>query len=111
MRLHLIRNATLRLTYAGRLLLIDPYLAPKHSRPSFTGASLNPTADLPLSTDAILDGVELVIVSHLHSDHFDPVAHALVPTHLPLVCQPGDEDTIRDKGFVDVQPLTASITW
>jgi L-ascorbate metabolism protein UlaG (beta-lactamase superfamily) len=91
--------------------LIDPYLAPKHSRPSFTGASLNPTADLPVSSEAILDGVELVVVSHLHSDHFDPLAQTLVPQPLPLICQPGDEQTIRDKGFTAVKPLTDSITW
>jgi L-ascorbate metabolism protein UlaG (beta-lactamase superfamily) len=35
MRLQLIRNATLRLTYHGQLILIDPYLAPKHTLPSY----------------------------------------------------------------------------
>lgn len=111
MKLQLIRNATLKLDYAGRAVLIDPYLAPKHSLPSFTGRSPNPMVELPVSIDDILDGVELVIVSHLHDDHFDSVAMQRVPKHLPLYCQPGDETTIREAGFTNVTPLTDSTTW
>jgi hypothetical protein len=37
----------MRLRYAGRELLIDPYLAPRHSRPAFTGHSPNPLVELP----------------------------------------------------------------
>ncbi len=55
-------------------------------------------------------GVELVLVSHLHADHFDKVAQDLVPKHLPLICQPGDEEKIRSFGFTDVTPLTDELT-
>ncbi|MDA4804372.1 MBL fold metallo-hydrolase, partial [Enterobacter hormaechei] len=55
-------------------------------------------------------GVELVLVSHLHADHFEPVAQELVPKHLPLICQPGDEEKIRSFGFTDVTPLTGDLT-
>ena len=92
MRLRLLRNATQRLRYARRELLLDPYFAPKHSRPSFTGRSPNPLVDLPCSPEEIMDGAELLIVSHLHSDHFDPEAQRLLPKDLPVLCQPGDED-------------------
>ena len=111
MKLQLIRNATLKLDYAGRTVLVDPYLAPKHSLPSFTGRSPNPMVELPLRIEDILDGVELVIVSHLHDDHFDSVAMQRVPKHLPLFCQPGDEVTIREAGFTNVAPLTGRATW
>ncbi|KQV37692.1 MBL fold metallo-hydrolase [Rhizobium sp. Root1204] len=111
MKLQLIRNATLKLDYAGRTVLVDPYLAPKHSLPSFTGRSPNPMVELPAGIEDILDGVELVIVSHLHDDHFDSVAMQRVPKHLPLFCQPGDEATIREAGFTNVTPLTGSATW
>jgi L-ascorbate metabolism protein UlaG (beta-lactamase superfamily) len=106
MKLQLLRNATLKLDYAGLSILIDPDFAPKYSRPSFTGRSPNPMTDLPASPDEILAGVELVIVSHLHADHFDKVAQDLVPKHLPLICRPGDEEKIRSFGFTDVTPLT-----
>lgn len=111
MQLQLIRNATLRLHYAGHLLLIDPFFAPRHSRPSYTGKSPNPLVELPLTTDEILAGVELVLVSHLHSDHFDPVAQQLVPRHLPLICQPGDAATIQGYGFAQVMPLNEPLLW
>ncbi|MCV9999708.1 MBL fold metallo-hydrolase [Pararhizobium sp. YC-54] len=111
MQLQLIRNATLKLDYAGRTVLIDPYLAPKHSLPSFTGRSPNPMVELPAEIDDILEGVDLVIVSHLHDDHFDSVAMERVPKHLPLFCQPGDEATIREAGFTNVTPLTETATW
>ncbi len=109
MNLRLIRNATLVLDYAGQRLLIDPYFAPRHSLPSYTGRSPNPLVELPLTTDEILDGVEWVIVSHLHSDHFDTVAQALVPKALPLFCQPINEEFIRGKGFQNVTVIDGSI--
>lgn len=111
MQLQLIRNATLRLAYGGATILVDPYFAPKHSLPSFTGRSQNPMVELPVAVEDILKGVELVIVSHLHTDHFDAVAKESVPKHWPLICQPGDESTIRAAGFTDVTPLAGEITW
>jgi L-ascorbate metabolism protein UlaG (beta-lactamase superfamily) len=111
MKLQLIRNATLKLYYAGRCILIDPYFAPRHSMPSYTGRSANPLVELPCPIDDILDGVELVIVSHLHSDHFDSVAKACLPKHLPIICQPGDEAEILKSGFTQVSPLIDSVDW
>jgi L-ascorbate metabolism protein UlaG (beta-lactamase superfamily) len=111
MKLQLIRNATLKLDYAGRTVLIDPYFAEKHSLPSFTGRSPNPMVELPIAIEDILEGVEMVIVSHLHTDHFDDVAMQRVPKHLPLFCQPGDEETIRAAGFSNVTPLSGSAIW
>lgn len=105
MKLQLIRNATLKLSMAGRTVLIDPYFAPRHSLPSYTGRSPNPLVDMPLEVEDILDSVDLVIVSHLHTDHFDSVAKTTVPKSLPLICQPGNEETIREAGFTDIRPL------
>ena len=111
MKLQLIRNATLRLNYAGQEILIDPYFAPKHSLPSYTAKSSNPLVELPLPIETILKDVSLVTVSHLHSDHFDTVAQQEVPKTLPLFCQPGNEDIIRGKGFQQVMPITDEVTW
>jgi L-ascorbate metabolism protein UlaG (beta-lactamase superfamily) len=56
-------------------------------------------------------GAELVIVSHLHSDHFDPEAQRLLSKDLPVLCQPGDEDTIQGHGFERVTPVADALTW
>ncbi|HTG31601.1 MAG TPA: MBL fold metallo-hydrolase [Thermoanaerobaculia bacterium] len=111
MRLRLFRNATQRLHYAGHELLLDPYFAPKHSRPPFAGRSPNPLVDLPCPPAEIMAGAELLIVSHLHSDHFDPEAQRLLPKDLPVFCQPGDEGAIREHGFERVTPVADSVTW
>lgn len=111
MELQLIRSATLRLKYAGQRFVIDPYLAAKHSRPSFTGRSPNPLVDLPCSPLDVIAGIELVIVSHLHSDHFDPAAQELLPKDVPILCQPGDETRIAAKGFLQVTPVVESLSW
>lgn len=109
MRLQLIRNATLKLTYAGQTILIDPDLAAPFTRPSFTGRSANPMVDLPLPVAAITAGLDCVLVSHLHRDHFDAVE--ALPLDLPLFCQPGDEGPIAARGFTDVRPLADTLDW
>lgn len=111
MRFRLIRSATLRLRYAGVEILIDPYLAPRHSRPSIAGVSPNPLVDLPCPPDDVITGADLVIVSHLHSDHFDPEAQRRLPRDVPILCQPGDEERIREHGFRDVTPVEDALAW
>ena len=111
MKLQLIRNATLRLHYGGHLLLIDPFFAPKHAIDPFVGKERNPTSDLPIRPEQIMQDVELVLVSHLHRDHFDPLAQELLPKDWPIICQPGDEDKIAESGFNDITALQDSLTW
>jgi L-ascorbate metabolism protein UlaG (beta-lactamase superfamily) len=111
MKIRLIRNATLLLDYADHHILIDPYFAAKLTLPSYTGKSPNPLIDLPISPAQILEGVELVVVSHLHSDHFDKEAQALIPKSLPLFCQPGNEQFIQEKGFQQVVPIAKAAQW
>jgi L-ascorbate metabolism protein UlaG (beta-lactamase superfamily) len=111
MIIRLIRNATLRLRYNGRELLLDPCLAPRHSIRSFAGISPNPIVDLPCPIQEILDGVELLILSHLHVDHFDAVAQEALSENLKIFCQPGDETAISDKEFQDVTPVETSLVW
>lgn len=111
MKITLIRNATLRVNYAGHTLLIDPYFAPKHTLPSFTGRSQNPMVGLPDTPAEIINGVEMVVVSHLHTDHFDPPAQEMLPKDTPIFCQPGDERQIGEKGFSSVSPIDTDVVW
>jgi len=111
MQIQLIRSATLRFDYAQKSFLIDPYLAARHTRPSFTGASTNPLVDLPCSPQEVIAGIEMALISHLHSDHFDPAAQELLPKDLPLLCQPEDKVVIESKGFHNVIPITTEVDW
>jgi L-ascorbate metabolism protein UlaG (beta-lactamase superfamily) len=111
MELQLIRSATLRLNYAGHTFVIDPYLAAKHSRPPFTGKSPNPLVDLPCSPAEVILGIEAAFISHLHSDHFDPSAQALLPKDTFIFCQPGDAEPITLMGFSQVAPIEDLRNW
>ena len=109
MRLQLIRSATLRMQYANQMCLIDPYLAARRTLPSYAGVSPNPLVDLPIPAEQVVAGIDMTIISHLHSDHFDAVAQQILPKDTAIFCQPGDEGRIAAKGFQHVTPVVASI--
>lgn len=111
MKLQLIRNATMKISYAGKILLTDPMLSAVGAFRSFAGIAPNPTIGLPLPTEEILSGVEAVIVSHLHPDHFDDAAASAVPKDIPLFCQPDDDGQLRANDFTRVTAIAHSHTW
>lgn len=109
-QLQQIRNATVKVTYADTTFLIDPMLAKKGSYPGFEGTYRselrNPLVELPMSTQEILAGVDAVIVTHTHLDHWDDAAQQLLPKDLPLFVQnESDAKIIRKQGFRDVRVL------
>lgn len=111
MKIQSIRNATMRITYHGHLFVCDPYLADKFSRPSYTGKSPNPLVDLPMPATDVIKDAEFFVLSHLHSDHFDPAAAEILPKDKPVFCQPGDQCALKDKGFTDVTPVDNEAEW
>jgi L-ascorbate metabolism protein UlaG (beta-lactamase superfamily) len=114
MRLQLVRHATLVLEYNGRNLLVDPMLDPAEARPAIQNspnARKNPLVDPPIPIEKTLDGVEAVLVTHTHLDHWDATAAERLPKHLPLFGQPEDEAKFRSQGFTHVQSVTPSVRW
>ena len=63
-----IRNATSKISYAGKVFLIDPMLAKKGAYPGFEGTVrshlANPLVELPMPAQDVLKGVDAVIVTH-----------------------------------------------
>jgi L-ascorbate metabolism protein UlaG (beta-lactamase superfamily) len=43
----------------------------------------NPTVDLPFGIKEIVEGIESVVVSHDHPDHFDQAASEALPKTIP----------------------------
>jgi len=114
MRLQLVRHATLVLEYNGRNLLVAQMLDPAEARPAIQNspnARKNPLVDLPIPIEKTLDGVEAVLVTHTHLDHWDATAAERLPKHLPLFGQPEDEAKFRSQGFTHVQSVTPSVRW
>lgn len=105
-----IRNATVKITYGETTFLVDPMLAKKGAYPGFDGTYRselrNPLIELPMSAQDVLAGVDAVIVTHTHLDHWDDAAQQLLPKDVPLFVQnQSDAQTIRSQGFEDVRIL------
>ena len=105
MKLQLIRNATMRITYAGQTILTDPCLAAAGALPSYAGRAPNPTVSLPIAIDDLLATIDLVLVSHLHKDHFDPTAQERIPEDTKILCRSQDADQLNKDNFSQVQSI------
>lgn len=112
MKVRLIRNATLVVDMAGHRLLVDPMFDARETRPPVadTVPELpNPLVDLPEPAEALLDGVDAVLVTHLHADHFDTSAASVIGDRLPVYCQPEDVETLHELGVTRLTPVPATV--
>jgi L-ascorbate metabolism protein UlaG (beta-lactamase superfamily) len=99
-KVQLVRHATLLLDSSVGRILVDPMLRAAGTSPPIENTpnpKPNPLVDLPMSTD-VLAGIDLCIVTHLHSDHFDD----LVPLDLPILTQPESAEELRARGHTNV---------
>ncbi|WP_417777977.1 MBL fold metallo-hydrolase [Stutzerimonas xanthomarina] len=106
-----IRNATVKISYGGTTFLIDPMLAKKAAYPGFENTYRsnlrNPLVDLTESPEKVISGVDAVIVTHTHLDHWDDAAQKALPKDIPLFAQhEEDAQLIRSQGFKNVRVLT-----
>jgi len=114
MRLRLIRHATLVVEYNGHTMMVDPMLDNEGTRPAIESSPNprpNPLVGLPFPATELIRGVEALLVTHTHSDHWDKTAAELLPKHLPFFGQPEDEEKFRSQGFTQVQPILEPTTW
>ena len=123
MKIKQIRNATLKIDYAGKTFLIDPWLIGKGKFGSFAevpGFPFKvpdplknqipmPMNELPESVDKILDGVDYYLVTHIHPDHIDinmveGTVGAPLNKEVTILSQDeNDAAIIKKSGFKDVQ--------
>lgn len=110
-----VRNATIKLQYAGTTFLIDPMLAKKGRYPGFEGTYnsrlRNPLVELPMPVAEVIKA-DAIIVTHTHLDHWDEAAKESLPKNLPLFAQnEADAASIRTDGFTDVRVLGPDTTF
>lgn len=114
MHIQLVRHATLRVTYKGHTLLVDPMLSTPGELPAVPNTPNqrpNPGAALPISVQEVLEGVDAIVVTHTHGDHLDPAAIKKLPKHLPLFCQPPDKEKLSEHGFGKVIAVQEDLEW
>jgi L-ascorbate metabolism protein UlaG (beta-lactamase superfamily) len=110
-RLTLVRSATVILEVGGRRILVDPMLDDAGARPPVEGTAnpvRNPTVPLPFPAEDVVSGIDAVIVTHRHRDHLDARGAELTPRDVPVLCQPEDEDALRELGL-DVRAIEHEI--
>ena len=85
MKIQQVRNATLKITYGGKVFLVDPWLigamqfgrfvdipGKPFSTPDPVREQIPmPLCDLPVPVEEILRGVDYYVVTHIHPDHVD----------------------------------------
>jgi L-ascorbate metabolism protein UlaG (beta-lactamase superfamily) len=59
----------------------------------------------------VIADIEMALISHLHSDHFDPAAQDLLPKDTPIFCQEEDKPKIESKEFHNVTPVMDTMSW
>ncbi len=123
MKITQIRNATNKIEFGGKTFLIDPWLQGRHElcfidipgHPYHTEDPIKenipmPFYDLIMSPEKIQEGVDFIIVTHIHPDHIDMALDGTVGAtlnkNIPLFCQNRqDYEVFIKSGFKDVKIL------
>ena len=113
-RLRLIRHATVLAQRAGRrsswTRCSIPRARGRRSR-NTPNQRDNPLVELPEPAEVVVHGLDAIVVTHLHQDHFDATAAAAAPEGRAAVLPPDDAETLRGHGFDDVRPVDDRVDW
>ena len=113
MEIQLLRHATLLITINKKKLLVDPMLSKAHTRSPIENSpnsNRNPLVELMAPTN-YLQGIDAILITHTHSDHFDDGAIELLPKNKLILCQPEDESKLKKLGFLQVKPVENTLDW
>lgn len=109
--IRLIRNATLRIEYAGKSILVDPMLGEKGTLISALGVNMNPRVNLVMPVREVLDGIDFTLLTHNHVDHYDSTAVNIIRKDMPWYIQTEDVKQVKEQdGFYCAVPVNDSIT-
>lgn len=103
--IQLVRNATLKIRYAGHTLLIDPVFADKGTLMSALGVNKSPRVHLTMPIAEITEDADMVLLTHNHIDHYEPSVSQHLPKDIPFYVQPQDKDAIEQDGFTRVEAI------
>lgn len=113
----LLRHATLIMEINGKKLLIDPMLSEKDAMDPIRNCGNEiriPMVELPFPRSEIntmLSEMDAIVITHLHRDHWDSPAKDLIPKNKLIFCSPNNEESLRNQGFENVQPIENNFNW
>jgi Predicted Zn-dependent hydrolases of the beta-lactamase fold len=115
--IQLIRHATLRITLRNVSIIVDPMFSDKNEMEPIQNSGNQiqiPMVDLPFDRhilEEMIAHTDIILVTHLHRDHWDKRAQELIPKSKIIFCQPGDDVVLRSQGFTEVHPIENTQQW
>ena len=90
--------------------LIDPIIYKKHTLPSIKGGieKKNPLVDIPVE-ESILKKIDFIILTHLHSDHFDSEILEYYGNNVGIICSKEYNKKLSKMGFTKIIPVDTQI--
>ncbi|MBE9212249.1 MBL fold metallo-hydrolase [Plectonema cf. radiosum LEGE 06105] len=106
--LFFIGNATVLLRYAGLTILTDPNFLHQGNHVHLGYGIRSARRTNPAMEIEDLPALDMVVLSHMHEDHFDRVAEAKLNKNLPIITTHQAASSLESKGFSASQALN---TW
>lgn len=106
--LFFVGNATVILRYAGFTILTDPNFLHQGDHVHLGYGIRSARMTDPAIELEELPPLDLVVLSHMHEDHFDRVVEQKLDKELPIITTPHATDKLKKKGFTLPHPLN---TW
>ncbi|WP_416666921.1 MBL fold metallo-hydrolase [Egbenema bharatensis] len=103
-----VGNATVILRYAGFTILTDPNFLHQGDHVHLGYGIRSKRRTNPAIEMEDLPPLDLVVLSHMHEDHFDRVVEQKLDPNLPIVTTEHAVKKLRKKGFKATYPLN---TW
>lgn len=119
MRIRLLRHATILISVGNKNIIVDPMFmsagsrTPIPTRKNGKGKS-NPLVGLPMDGEElkeIVNNLDVVLLTHMHFDHFHDTEGAILRKNIPILCQPSDINKLKQLGYKNVTPIDKHITW
>jgi L-ascorbate metabolism protein UlaG (beta-lactamase superfamily) len=100
-----IGNATVIIRYAGFTILTDPNFLHKgeHVHLGY-GLTAQRLTDPALELEK-LPPIDLIVLSHMHGDHFDQLVQQKLNRNIPIVTTPEAAQALQEMGFNAFYPL------
>ncbi len=97
--LYFIGTATVLFRYAGFTILTDPNFLHKGEKAHIGyGLSTKRVTEPAINMDQ-LPPLDLIVLSHMHEDHFDRTVQRKLDKLLPIITNPSAADALKKKGF------------
>jgi L-ascorbate metabolism protein UlaG (beta-lactamase superfamily) len=104
--LRLIGNATVLIQYQGLTVLTDPNFLPRGGSVHLGWGLSSERLTAPAAQLAELPRVDLVVLSHLHEDHFDRLVQANLRRDVPIVTTKEAAARLEKLGFTQRYALS-----